>query len=135
MSTWSLHPYILAFSARKATLQAMKEKLDYQTSHKTVDLQSVLPAGCAGAMAVQNLCELATNVWINKCSSQLSCFSSPTSLFIKNPLVTSTPRGSYRIIYNFNILALIISITFNFPCNIHHLKTEYKSWKNLNLGY
>jgi len=55
------------FFSYKATLQKLeKEKLGHKTSYKSVDLQFVLPAGCAGTMAMQNMWELATSVWFNK---------------------------------------------------------------------
>ena len=37
----------------------------HQSSHKSLDLQSVLPARCAGVMVAPNLWEWPTNDWSN----------------------------------------------------------------------
>ena len=47
----------------QARLSAME--LERQSSHRTFDLKSVLPAGCARVMVAQNLWEQSTKDWSN----------------------------------------------------------------------
>lgn len=42
-----------------------KEKYGHQVTHKTLYLQSALPAKCAGSMVVPNVWEWPTSVWFN----------------------------------------------------------------------
>lgn len=65
MSTWSLHLCVLVYLLWKGTLQDAEGDTWTLTSHKILDLQSVLLAGCAEAMVAQNLWEWPTNVQFN----------------------------------------------------------------------
>ena len=60
--TWSPLPYVLPLQCRKALYVLPKGKCGHQSNHKTLDLQSVLPAQYVMAMVAPNLREQPTNV-------------------------------------------------------------------------
>lgn len=60
-----LQPYVVVSMALEGSLRLWKEKPGCQPSYKTLDLQSLFPAICAGEMVAQNLWDWTTKVWFN----------------------------------------------------------------------